>query len=105
MDINYDDAAHDIEYCVESKLKVTDLTRGSDPSNLSYWVKEFTVHRSGGNCIIDVEITSAMNLPPYIPLDIIGMKMVCTYSLSSIPKDDIEKEDCTGELVDYFWKV
>ncbi len=94
-----------IEWCTPSNLRVTDLTRGSEPENLSYWVKKFAVSRSGSLCKLDVEITSAFNLPPYIPLEIIGMGMTCTYGLSELPKDDVGMSDCAGELVDYFWKV
>jgi hypothetical protein len=86
-------------------MRITDLTRGTDPVNVSYWVKKFTMSRSGSSCSMGVQILSAINMPPYVPPDIVGMGMSCSYPLSALPKEVIKKEDCEGELVEYFWKV
>jgi hypothetical protein len=99
------DAIEYRKWCTPSVIKVTDTMRGENTTELSYWTKQSTIYRSGNMCILEVEIVGAFNLPPYLPSDIVGKKMTCSYSLSLLPREEIGEDVCVGDLVYYFWSI
>lgn len=88
--------AYYLENCISSTITDDDKRWAS-----GYWTKYIAVDRTGSTCKLYFEITNAVDIPPEIPPDIVGMTMDCEIPLSEFPITEVEEGWCTGELYKY----
>lgn len=89
-----------ISTCVPSKIEGTEsLYVGEGNVYLSIYVE---ISKDSSECFLYYKVINAVNLPPEIPPQVIGMDMTCTIPLSEFPIGGVEESSCSGPLIDYF---
>jgi len=88
--------AYFVENCISATITDDDKRWAS-----GYWTKYVTVDREAGSCALHFEILNAVDIPPEIPPNIIGMTMDCSVPLAEFPISEVKEGWCTGELYQY----
>ena len=87
--------------CISSRMEsIESIDYG--PAGKVYLTIYMEVNRGSTECQIYYKILNAVNLPPEIPPQIVGMDMTFNIMLSEFPISSMEADWCGGELVDYF---
>jgi len=90
------DAVNYVKNCLPATITDDDKRWAS-----GYWTKYITVDRTDSHCELYFEIINAVDIPPEVPPNIVGMTMSCTIPLSTFPIDTVTEEWCEGPLFDY----
>ena len=90
----------DAVYYVKNCLPAT-ITDDDQRWSSGYWTKYITVGRTDSTCELYFEITNAVDIPPEVPPNLVGMTMECLLPVSSLPIEVLEEGWCTGPLFEY----
>lgn len=87
-------------YYVKNCLPAT-ITDDDQRWASGYWTKYVEVDRTDGYCEFYFEILNAVDIPPEVPPNIVGMTMECTIPLTEFPLEEVTEEWCYGPLFEY----
>ena len=104
------EAAKHVTECLEADI-LMDQEIGHTGGGKSYWTLYLKIRRRPEEyyarrkvperCVLYHELVNAVNLPPEMPPQVVGMNMTCTVELSKFPISGVSIKWCEGELVDY----
>ena len=104
------EAAKMVKNCNEAEI-LMDQEIGNTQGGASYWtlyldiqrlpVEYLPTQRLPERCVLYHELVNAVNLPPELPPQVVGMNMTCTVELSRFPISGISIRWCDGDLVDH----
>ena len=87
--------------CVPSIIEAIESIDYGD-QGVIYWTTYLEIGRESDNCHIYYKIINAVNLPPEIPPQVVGMDMNCNVAMTEFPITGLKYSWCSGSLVDYF---
>ncbi len=105
-----EEASTYIKNCMNAEITL-DQELDHTAGGLTYWtlyidvderpVEYTATQKLQPRCVIFHKLLNAVNLPPEIPEQVIGMNMTCTIDLDLFPINGISVRWCEGELVNY----
>ncbi|MCK5547796.1 MAG: hypothetical protein KAI64_02195 [Thermoplasmata archaeon] len=94
------EAANMVKDCNEAEI-LMDQEIGNSQGGASFWTLYLNIQRLPERCVLYHELVNAVNLPPELPPQVVGMNMTCTVELSKFPISGISIRWCDGDLVDH----
>jgi hypothetical protein len=93
--------AEHVSNCVDVVAESTEVITYEE-DDIMFWTVYLDVEKKPSGCELYYRVINAVNLPPDIPYDVIGMDMQCWVPESELPIPGIYLAACEGDLKEYF---